>query len=97
MHLFFFLFRYSLKREVGGSKHISGEQLEALKKYLHILRKYFPFGRAGKVFLNDVNSYVNSNSVVSGSQIAQMVTQAEREESNIFSTPKKWLGMKSFI
>ncbi|KAF7273265.1 hypothetical protein GWI33_014013 [Rhynchophorus ferrugineus] len=84
--------RYSLKREVGSSKYISGEKLEALKKYLHILTRYFPFGRAGKAFLNDVNNYVNSNSEVSGSEIAQMVAQAEREEANVFSTPKKWLG-----
>ncbi|XP_030765654.1 sulfhydryl oxidase 2-like [Sitophilus oryzae] len=86
--------RYSLKREIGGSKEISGEKLEALKKYISVLAKYFPFGRNGKAFLNQIDNYVNSSPTVYGSEFSKLVDSAENENSLVFSSPKHWLGCK---
>lgn len=84
--------RYSLKHEVGSVKELSGEKLKALQDYLSILVKYFPFGKYGHAFLNDLKSAVSNTESLKGEIIANMVVDAEKEERQVFSSPPQWLG-----
>ncbi|KAL1516670.1 hypothetical protein ABEB36_000552 [Hypothenemus hampei] len=84
--------RYSLKREVGSSKEITGEKLQALRKYLQVLEKYFPFGANGKALLRQLSQLAESSDLVEGARIAKLMQEAEKETSQVFSTPPKWLG-----
>ncbi|KAJ8922380.1 hypothetical protein NQ315_004323 [Exocentrus adspersus] len=86
--------RYSLKREVASVKEITGEKLEALKAYLNVLVKYFPFGMYGQAFLVELKDYVTHSDAVKGADIAKIVKDAEKEERQVFSSPKQWLGCK---
>ncbi|XP_060520575.1 sulfhydryl oxidase 1-like [Cylas formicarius] len=83
--------RYSLKREVGGVKEITGDRLEALNRYLDILAKYFPFGKNGKIFLNNLRNYAQSSGRVQGREFFDMVKKAENDET-VFSSGANWLG-----
>ncbi|CAG9761782.1 unnamed protein product [Ceutorhynchus assimilis] len=84
--------RYSLKREVGGTKEISGEKLKALRKYLQVLLGYFPFNQNGKNLLQEILTYANSEETIQGATIGKLVKEAEKVEKQVFSTPQKWLG-----
>lgn len=56
--------RYSLERDVPlKASNIDGERLEALKSYVKVLTKYFPFhDDKGRKFLNSLNSSLTSKS-----------------------------------
>lgn len=86
--------RYSLRHEVSTVKTISGEKLEALRAYLKILAKYFPFGKYGKRFLNELESIVVSRNALDGAEIAQKLNTAEQENQKVFSSPKQWLSCR---
>lgn len=86
--------RYSLRHEVSAVKSISGEKLDALKAYLSVLTRYFPFGRNGKHFLNELQSLALSKATVDGSEIARKLDKAEQEDQKVFSSPKQWLGCR---
>lgn len=86
--------RYSLKREVARVREITGEKLNALKAYLSVLIKYFPFGKFGQSFLLDLNEYVSSSTPVNGADIGKMVRDAENEDRQVFSSPQQWLACK---
>ncbi|KAJ8975173.1 hypothetical protein NQ317_011076 [Molorchus minor] len=85
--------RYSLKREVSRVKEISGEKLNALKSYLNVLSKYFPFGKFGHYFLSEINEYVSNNPTVKGADIFRMVKEAESEERQVFSLSTAVAGL----
>lgn len=85
--------RYSLKHEVATTKIIEGEKLEALKKYLDVIVKYFPTGRKGKNFLEDLMTEINSyGASVKGEDIANFIRPSDNEDEGIFSSPQQWLG-----
>lgn len=86
--------RYSLRHEISTVKSISGEKLNALKAYLQVLSKYFPFGRNGKRFLEQLVSIASSSTTIDGFEIAQKLDKAEQEDQKIFSSPKQWLGCR---
>lgn len=86
--------RYSLKHEVSAVKTIEGEKLQALRAYLDVLAKYFPFGRHGKRFLADLVAAVSSSDAIEGSEIATALGRAEQVDRRIFSSPKQWLGCR---
>uniref|UniRef100_A0A6P7HBE4 Sulfhydryl oxidase n=1 Tax=Diabrotica virgifera virgifera TaxID=50390 RepID=A0A6P7HBE4_DIAVI len=87
--------RYSLKHEVGLVKEITDERLQALKNYINVLYKYFPFGRNGKLFLHDLKEFVWYKTAVKGSDIANFLKHAEMENQLVFSSPLgQWLGCK---
>ncbi|XP_072396510.1 sulfhydryl oxidase 2-like [Diabrotica undecimpunctata] len=86
--------RYSLKREVGGNQKISGEKLDALRKYINVLVKYFPFGEKGKHLLRHIQDYVNSSPEIDGHHIAEHIKQADQQGQNVFSGPEQWLGCR---
>lgn len=84
--------RFSLKHEVAAVKVISGPMLTALKAYLNILVRYFPFGKYGQLFLIELRDFVANAKAVKGSEIFEMVKEAEREERQVFSSPPHWLA-----
>lgn len=86
--------RYSLRHEVSALKSISGERLDALRAYLNVLKKYFPFGRNGKRFLSDLHQIAIASDTVDGSELAKKLDVAEQEEQKVFSSPKQWLGCR---
>lgn len=75
-------------------KEITGEKLQALRSYLNVLEKYFPFGKFGHLFLVELRDYVLSHNTVSGNIIAKVVRDAEREERQVFSSTENWLACK---
>ncbi|GLV42737.1 Quiescin sulfhydryl oxidase 1 [Carabus blaptoides fortunei] len=85
--------RYSLKHEVATTKRIDGEKLDALKMYLNVIVKYFPTGRKGKNFLEDLLTEINSHGAsVMGVDIANFIRPSDNEDEGIFSSPQQWLG-----
>ncbi|XP_056636385.1 sulfhydryl oxidase 2-like [Diorhabda sublineata] len=89
--------RYSLKREIGNRKEIKGEQLEALKKYINVLEKYFPFGDKGKSLLRHLKEYINSSTIIDGHHIFHHIKDADMPGQNVFSGPEQWLGCKGSL
>lgn len=56
--------RYSLERDVPlKASNIDGERLDALKSYVKVLTKYFPFDDKGRKFLNSVNTSLTNKSL----------------------------------
>lgn len=86
--------RYSLRHEVATVKEITKEKLTALKIYLNVLSKYFPFGRNGRIFLQDLKDFVWYKTTVKGDDIAKILMNAEKEDQLVFSSPHHWLGCK---
>nr|XP_023030357.1 sulfhydryl oxidase 2-like [Leptinotarsa decemlineata] len=86
--------RQSLKQEVGRVKEVTLEKLEALKKYISILEKYFPFGENGKKLLSKIKSDVFSNETVKGTSISKLVKDAEHPSQRVFSSSKQWLACR---
>lgn len=84
--------RYSLKHEIGTLKTIEGDKLEALKKYIHVLAKYFPFGRYGRIFLHELDETISKSNSIEGKIIADAVSEAEKENKQVFSSQQQWLG-----
>ncbi|KAL3276208.1 hypothetical protein HHI36_020926 [Cryptolaemus montrouzieri] len=84
--------RVSLGREVARNKVIDGEKLNALRAYLKVLIKYFPLGKRGYFFLNDLLSTVTNTESVSGADLYKLVKDSEKPEQLIWSSPKEWLG-----
>lgn len=85
--------RYSLKHEIATNKIIQGEKLSVLRAYLNILRKYFPFGRGGQLFLTELAMKTSADSV-QGSDLAEIIKRAEQENSFVFSSPQQWLACR---
>lgn len=85
--------RYSLKHEIGSVREITDEKLDALRKYLDVLAKYFPFGKNGQVFLRELRNTAFSKALVHGSDITNAVEEAETSK-RVFSSPQRWLGCR---
>uniref|UniRef100_A0A1B6KLZ5 Sulfhydryl oxidase n=1 Tax=Graphocephala atropunctata TaxID=36148 RepID=A0A1B6KLZ5_9HEMI len=84
--------RYSLKNEVPLHKNITGERLTALKNYMNILIKYFPFGQQGIDFLRKLNeNALEGRSEVSGREFRQNFLRIE-EEYKPFLPKQGWIG-----
>lgn len=86
--------RYSLRREIAGNSEITGEKLDALRKYIDVLYKYFPFGSKGKCLLKQLRHYVNSTDKANGTDIAHKVKETEEQNTDIFLGPPQWLGCR---
>ncbi|VEN64808.1 unnamed protein product [Callosobruchus maculatus] len=84
--------RYSFTREIGANKEIRGEQLQALRLYVDILDKYFPFGSEGKMLLKEIKELVHNSDPVNGLEIRKKIIEAGKPEKKVFSTPQKWIG-----
>ncbi|CAH1987738.1 unnamed protein product [Acanthoscelides obtectus] len=89
--------RYSLKHEIVGFREITGERLDALKAYLDVLVKYFPFGKYGHMFLIELRDFVSNKKHVRGEDIKILVQDAEKDSRQVFSSPEQWLACKGSI
>lgn len=83
-----------MKHEVGSVKEIKGEKLKALRSYLDVLERYFPFGKLGHLFLVEVKHYASSYNTLIGSEITKIVQDAEEEDRQVFSSAPNWLACK---
>ncbi|XP_045464224.1 sulfhydryl oxidase 1-like isoform X2 [Harmonia axyridis] len=86
--------RFSLRQEIGRTKIIEGDKLNALRAYLNVLVKYFPMGKKGHYFLKDLSSLVTNSDSVKGTEISALIKDSEKQEKFIWSSPKEWLGCK---
>lgn len=86
--------RYSLKHEISTVKLIKGEKLEALRAYLRVLKKYFPFSQNGHLFLSELLMAVSDVDEIEGVTLAAIVNRAELDDSKVFSSPSQWLACK---
>ncbi|CAH1965940.1 unnamed protein product [Acanthoscelides obtectus] len=84
--------RYSLTREIGVQKEIKGKRLEALRLYLDVLEKYFPFGDNGKSLMKEIKELAYKSDNVNGLDIRKKVLEAGKSEKKVFSTPQRWVG-----
>lgn len=89
--------RYSLRSEVGLKKEITGEQLHALRNYVDVLFKYFPFNYNGKALLQKIKYYIDTTDPVNGGEISRMIKEAEKPTQRIFSSPRQWLACKGSL
>ncbi|GLH13434.1 Sulfhydryl oxidase [Gryllus bimaculatus] len=86
--------QYSLKSEIPVRKFISGHPLEALKKYLSVLVKYFPTYARGRMFLEKLKFKVQDLSTLKGQIFLEIVESLEAEMKPVFSNSDGWLGCK---
>lgn len=89
--------RYSLKHEIATTRIIEGEKLEVLQNYLRVLRKYFPFGQKGQLFLSELLMAVSDVNSVQGDTIALIVARAEQDSAEVFSSPQQWLACRGSV
>lgn len=83
--------RSALKHEVATTKVIEGEKMIALRNFLDVIIKYFPTGRKGKTFLEDLRKKLVVDSI-NGKDIEDYLKPMDNEEEAIFSSPQQWLG-----
>lgn len=86
--------RYSLYQEIGSHKVIDGDKLDALKAYLVVLSKYFPFTVDGKNFLESIKNDVLPRDVVYGQNFSTLASNTESFYSSIFLPKQDWMGCK---
>lgn len=86
--------KYSISHEIPLHKVITGEKMDALKKYLNLLADYFPL-RHGNIFLETVRDIIKKRNNVSGEEYSQIIKSTEEEMSPIYSGPAQWVGCRS--
>ncbi|XP_046605962.1 sulfhydryl oxidase 2 [Neodiprion virginianus] len=89
--------RYSIDHEIPMVKVIEGDKIQALKAYLNVLAKYFPFGRNGILFLDRLRELVDQRERLTGKEFRQIVKSTEEEISPIYSGPQGWIGCKGSV
>ncbi|XP_054276211.1 sulfhydryl oxidase 2-like [Macrosteles quadrilineatus] len=86
--------RYSLKNEISLHRNISGEHLDALKSFVSVLIKYFPFGQQGLKFLTELKKRALDDKVdVSGKDVRQVFMKLE-DEFKPFLPHQGWIGCR---
>lgn len=84
--------RYSLMNEVALRKVISGAQLTALKKYLHVLIKYFPSSQNELRFLKELNSTaIGEKTQIRGKQFSEVCVRLGNKYK-VFLSDQNWIG-----
>lgn len=87
--------RYTLSHEIVKIKIISGESLNALKNYLKVIKKYFPFKANGKAFISELLNYVeNSGYQISGKDLSKRISELEKEHNPVYSSSLNWIGCR---
>ncbi|XP_044253532.1 sulfhydryl oxidase 1-like [Tribolium madens] len=87
--------RYSLKQEISVVKVITNERLEALKAYLTVIEKYFPFGYKNSSLVTNLIKVTSNREKVQGVEILQLVEKAEKNHS--FSSSQTYLGCQGSV
>lgn len=83
--------RSALKHEVATTKLIDGEKMISLRAFMDVIVKYFPTGRKGKEFLDNLRKKLLVDSIT-GEEISKYLQPMDNEEEGIFSSPQQWLG-----
>lgn len=87
--------RYTLGHEIVKLKLITGESLVALKKYLTVIKKYFPFKANGKAFIKELLKNVESSGdQISGKYLSNHISQLEKQFSPVYSSTPNWVGCR---
>ncbi|RZF42876.1 hypothetical protein LSTR_LSTR017406, partial [Laodelphax striatellus] len=86
--------QYSLYHEIGNKKEIKGEKMEALKKYLVVLDKYFPFAEEGKTFLSNLRKDIMNRESIQGKNFTLIAKQYENSTQHPFLGKQDWIGCK---
>lgn len=81
----------ALKHEIATTKVIEGEKLTALRNFLDVIIKYFPMGRKGKLFMEELRTKTNAH-FITGAEIQEYLKPSDNEDEGIFSSPQQWLG-----
>lgn len=81
---------YSLKQEISVKKTLKRERLEALKAYLAIIKKYFPFGYKSLSLIKDLIKLTSNTEEVKGEEVQKLTIQAQR--NNRFSSSWGFIG-----
>lgn len=88
--------RFALFQEVPQRDNIFGDQLIALKQFVSIVVRYFPFANNGYRFMNDLQNFVmNKNESLSGKEFETEAKRLETLYSPVFQA-KRWVGCASF-
>lgn len=69
--------RFSLRHEVSSRKHMTGPVLNALRNFLHIIKRHFPLSVSGKLLLNSLCDHVDSVTELSGEDWRKLLTEEE--------------------
>lgn len=87
--------RFALFHEVAGHEDISGERLTALKQFVAVVARYFPFSSKGREFIAAVQEYVMAKeATISGKEWAEKVKALEKQFEPVFSS-SRWVGCVS--
>ena len=85
--------RFALFHEIGRYKTIEGDRLVALRNFLNVLVRYFPFNDNGRRFLTEVRQYVLNagEKRLDGEAFVARVKALETERKPVFSS-NHWIG-----
>lgn len=87
--------RFALFHEVANHEDISGERLAALKQFVAVVARYFPFGGNGQRFIKDLQEYVMTREeAVSGKDFSVELKRLEAVHTPVFSS-SRWVGCAS--
>lgn len=87
--------RFTLFHEVVNHETISGERLTALKQFVAVVARYFPFGGNGKKFIHDFQEFVMmKDDSLSGKELEVELKRLEVTHRPIFSS-SRWVGCAS--
>lgn len=84
--------RFTLRHEVGSRKHMTGPVLNALRNYLHIIKRHFPLSVSGEMLLNSLCEHVDSVSELSGEDWRKFLSD---EEAKL--TKPAWTERNEFL
>lgn len=81
--------RFSLFHEIPRYGTIKDERLLALKRFLSVLSRYFPFGDNGRKFLKDLETYAaQKEHSISGEDFENEAKRLEETNRPVFSSSK---------
>ncbi|KAL1130959.1 hypothetical protein AAG570_012200 [Ranatra chinensis] len=86
--------KYTLFHEIPSHKVISGNSMVALKSYVNVLNKYFPFRKEGMKFISKVYEEIYKKDDIGGSDFEALVSHYEKKYHSVFLYPQGWLGCR---
>lgn len=84
--------RYTLSHEITRLKYINGDALIALKNYLKVLMKHFPFKANGEIFVTKLLDEIESRDEWLGEDLSDLIASLEMRYSPVYSTILEWIG-----
>ncbi|XP_058053622.1 sulfhydryl oxidase 1 [Anopheles bellator] len=85
--------RFALFHEIGRFKTIEGERLVAMRNFLDVLVRHFPFNDNGRRFLTELRQYVLNagEKKLDGEAFVERAKALEKERSPVFAS-NHWIG-----